>query len=211
MKRTLVRRAILAGAALATALVLAACGGGHDQMPGMNPAGGGSSGVTAVNNADAMFAQMMIPHHRQAVEMATLADTRATDPEVKALAAQIKAAQDPEIQTMQDWLTSWGKPMPAMSDGMGGMTHGDMPGMPATSAMPGIMSDTDLANLKAAKGRNFDQQFCTMMIAHHQGAITMAGQELANGTNPDAKALAQKIITAQQAEIDTMKKILARL
>nr|BFE58319.1 DUF305 domain-containing protein [Dactylosporangium thailandense] len=210
MKRTLVRRAVLAGAALTTALLLAACGGsgGHDQMPGMHPAGtttagGSASGAAASNDADVMFAQMMIPHHQQAVEMAALVDTRATDPEVKTLAGQIKAAQDPEIQTMRGWLTAWGKPAPAMSDGMGtsGMDHG----------MPGMMSDADMTKLKAATGKDFDKQFCTMMIAHHQGAITMAKDELANGANRDAKALAQKIITAQQAEIDTMNTIVARL
>ncbi|MEV6924782.1 DUF305 domain-containing protein [Dactylosporangium sp. NPDC051485] len=216
MQRTAVRRAVMAGAALATALLLAACGGGHDQTPGMHPAattpaGGGTSSAAAFNNADVMFAQMMIPHHQQAVQMAALADTRAADPEVKTLAGQIKAAQDPEIQTMQGWLTAWGKPAPAMSDGMGGMDHGAMPGMSGPSAMPGMMSDADMARLRAASGKDFDKQFCTMMIAHHQGAITMANQELANGTNADAKALAQQIITAQQAEIATMQKIVARL
>ena len=85
---------------------------------------------------------------------------------------------------------------------MGGMGHGGQSGM---------MSDADMAKLKAAGGKDFDKQFCTMMIAHHQGAIAMAKDELANGTNGDAKTLAQKIITAQQAEIDTMNKILARL
>ncbi|MFG2041883.1 DUF305 domain-containing protein [Dactylosporangium sp. NPDC048998] len=207
MTRTLVRRAVLAGAALGTALLLAACGGGHDPMSGMHsggttPGGGASPGVAAFNDADVMFAQMMIPHHRQAVEMAALAGTRAADPEVKTLAAQIEAAQEPEIKTMTGWLAAWGRPAPMMS---GGMHH---PGM--FSAMPGMMSDADMARLEAATGKDFDRQFCTMMIAHHRGAVTMAEDELANGANTDAKALARRIITAQQAEIDTMNKILTR-
>jgi uncharacterized protein (DUF305 family) len=208
MTRTLVRRATLAGATLTAALLLTACGD-HGSMPGMEHGGGtttagsASPGAAAFNDADAMFAQMMIPHHQQAVQMAALADTRAADPEVKTLAAQIKAAQDPEIQTMTGWLASWGRPAPAMSGmDMGGMSHGSMPGM---------MSDADMTKLKAATGRDFDKQFCTMMIAHHQGAITMAQDEMKNGSNADAKALAQRTVTAQQAEIDTMNKILARL
>ncbi|WP_426502622.1 DUF305 domain-containing protein [Dactylosporangium sp. McL0621] len=201
MTRALVRRATLAGATLTLALLVAACGD-HNAMPGMQhgattAAGSASAGTAAFNDADAMFAQMMIPHHQQAVEMADLADTRATDAEVKTLAGQIKAAQGPEITTMTGWLSSWGKPAPAMS----GMSHG----------MPGMMSGADMAKLKAATGKDFDRQFCTMMIAHHQGAIAMSRDELRNGTNADAKALAQRIITAQQAEIDTMNKILARL
>ncbi|WP_261958966.1 DUF305 domain-containing protein [Dactylosporangium matsuzakiense] len=127
---------------------------------------------------------------------------RAVDAEVKTLAGQIKAAQDPEIQTMTGWLYTWGRPAPAMSGmDMGGMGH----------AMPGMMSDADLAKLEAATGKDFDKQFCTMMIAHHQGAIAMAQDEIKQGGNPDAKALAQRIVTAQQAEIDTMNTILARL
>jgi uncharacterized protein (DUF305 family) len=211
MTRTRVRRAILAGATLATAALLAACGsGGGHEMPGMHSsttggapaaAGSASPGAAAFNDADVMFAQMMIPHHQQAVEMSALAETRVSDGEVKTLAAQIKAAQDPEIRTMTGWLTTWGKPVPTGGD-MGGMHHGTMPGM---------MSDADMAKLKGATGKDFDKQFCTMMIAHHQGALTMAEEELKSGANAEAKALAQRIITSQQAEIETMNKILARL
>jgi uncharacterized protein (DUF305 family) len=77
--------------------------------------------------------------------------------------------------------------------------------------MPGMMSDADMNKLKATTGKDFDKQFCTMMTAHHQGAITMAQDEISNGSNAGAKALAQQIVTAQHAEIGTMNKILARL
>ncbi|MGN9807028.1 DUF305 domain-containing protein [Micromonospora sp. L32] len=205
--RTIARRAALAGVALSTALTLAACGGddhqagsGHD-MPGTGANAGPSASASATfDDADVMFAQMMIPHHQQAVQMSELADSRAGDPEVERLAAQIKAAQAPEIATMTGWLTAWGRPVPSGSPS-GGHDHG----------MPGMMSDADMANLAAASGREFDRQFLAMMIAHHQGAITMAEQEIGNGVNADAKAMAQQIITAQQGEIDTMRKILARL
>ncbi|MCW3814483.1 DUF305 domain-containing protein [Micromonospora sp. DR5-3] len=206
--RTLARRAALAGATVAAALALAACGGDHSTagtdhaMPGGTASGSPSAGAS-FGDADVMFAQMMILHHRQAVEMAELADGRAADPEVKKLAAQIKAAQGPEIATMTDWLAAWGRPAPppGAGHGMPGMDHG----------MPGMMSDGDLAKLKASSGVDFDRQFLTMMIAHHEGAITMAREELARGANPDARALAQRIADTQQAEIDTMRKLLDRL
>ncbi|MCW2638504.1 MAG: hypothetical protein JWP76_810 [Dactylosporangium sp.] len=208
MKRTiLARRAALAGAAVIAAVTLAACGShdnGHNSgsgMPVMNHSSASSQPSATFNSADVMFAQMMIPHHQQAVEMATLAETRAADPQVKTLAAQIKAAQAPEIATMTKWLTAWGQPtaMPSGHD-MGGMSHG----------MPGIMSDADMAKLKAATGTEFDKQFLQMMIEHHKGAIQMARDEQANGANPDAKALAARIIQTQQAEIDTMQKLLSQ-
>jgi uncharacterized protein (DUF305 family) len=223
-RRTIRRRTVLSRVAVVAATVtavagLAACGsssgGGHGSMPmGTGSSAPAGTASAAFNDADVAFAQAMIPHHRQAVDMATLADTGAADPQVKQLAAQIKAAQDPEIQTMTGWLAAWGKPttMPSTTPStMPGMNMGGASAMPGMGPMPGMMSDADMAKLKAASGKNFDKQFCTMMIAHHQGAIEMAKQEQATGANPDAKALAERIATSQQGEIDSMNKILARL
>jgi uncharacterized protein (DUF305 family) len=204
-------RRFVAGTMGAGALaLLTACGGSdggttatHDMstMPTMSssaPAAMPASSRPAAgfNDADVMFAQMMIPHHQQAVEMAELADSRAFDQEVKDLAAKIKAAQDPEIQTMRGWLETWGKPMPS-----GGMGHG----------MPGIMSEQDMNKLEAAKGAAFDKQFVRLMTAHHKGAIEMARTEQSQGANPQAKELAKTIESAQQAEVTQMRKILDRL
>ncbi|MFG1961257.1 DUF305 domain-containing protein [Nonomuraea sp. NPDC049028] len=159
-----------------------------------------SQAAATFNDADVMFAQMMIPHHQQAVEMAELAETRASDKEVKELAAKIKAAQDPEIQTMKGWLTGWGKPLPS-----GGMDQG------MGHDMPGMMSAADMKKLEDAKGTAFDKGFAELMIAHHNGAIDMARTEQSQGSNPEAKELAKAIENAQQTEVEQMKKILDRL
>ncbi|MEV4177140.1 DUF305 domain-containing protein [Nonomuraea sp. NPDC049709] len=151
---------------------------------------------SVVNDADVMFAQMMIPHHEQAVEMADLAPARAADPEVKELAAKIKAAQAPEIQTMKGWLTGWGKSAPEA-----GMGHD----------MPGVMSEEDMAKLRAAKGAEFDKLFAQQMIAHHEGAIEMARTEQADGASPQAKELARTIETTQRAEVEQLRKLRDRL
>ncbi|MEU8403953.1 DUF305 domain-containing protein [Nonomuraea sp. NPDC048892] len=190
----------------AGALTLAAaCGGNGDSMAGHEGMSSSSAPAATTasaqpsatfNDADAMFAQMMIPHHEQAVEMAELAPERAADPEIKELAAKIKAAQDPEIQTMKGWLTEWGKAAPE-----GGMGHD----------MPGVMSEEDMTKLKAAKGAEFDKLFAQQMIAHHNGAIEMARTEQSGGSNPEAKELAKTIETAQQAEVEQLQKILDRL
>jgi uncharacterized protein (DUF305 family) len=209
------RKMSVAVAAGALALV-AACGGNGDAMAGHEGMGAGSAPATTAgsvpattagaqpsatfNDADVMFAQMMIPHHEQAVEMAELAPERAADPEIKELAAKIKAAQDPEIQAMKGWLTGWGKAAPE-----GGMGH-DMPGV-----MSGVMSEEDMTKLKAAKGAQFDKLFAQQMIAHHNGAIEMARTEQSSGTNPEAKELAKTIEATQQAEVEQLQKILDRL
>ncbi|MFJ4573792.1 DUF305 domain-containing protein [Streptomyces sp. NPDC088846] len=215
------RRGLAAGAAVAAlALTLVACGSsdGSDSDGSSTPGtdhGSGSASASATpggafNDADVKFAQQMIPHHQQAVEMAKLAEGRAADPEVEELAAAIEKAQDPEINTMKGWLTSWGKPLPESSSSMGdmpGMDHGSDGG----SGMPGMMSDKDMSDLEAAKGKDFDKKFAQLMIAHHEGAVTMAEAERKNGGNADAKKLAGAVVTAQTAEIEQMNKIIARL
>ena len=206
MKRTTVRGAVLGAIATATLLLTAACGG--DDMAGMEHGSGATTGApsapvsgAAFNNADVQFAQMMIVHHQQALEMAAMAETRASDAELKKIATDIKNAQEPEIQKMTGWLTAWGQPTAAA----GG--H-NMPGM---TGMPGEMSAEDMAKLEAAKGVEFDREFARMMIAHHNGAIEMARTEQSQGGNAEAKALATEIATSQTAEVATLQKILDRL
>lgn len=183
-------RSTLTAALLAAALLtLAACG--NDDEPNAG---------AAHNDADVSFAQQMITHHQQAIEMSELAETRAASPEAKDLAADIKGAQDPEIKTMTGWLERWGEDVPG-ADEHGGhdMSSGDMPGM---------MSEDEMAELEGASGPAFDRMFLTMMIEHHEGAIDMAKTEQEDGEYPDAIALAEEIERAQTAEITTMNELL---
>jgi uncharacterized protein (DUF305 family) len=208
MRHCALRRALLAGiAGLTVVLVTAGCGSNtdHTGMPGMGTTSGGSGKLPAgVNQTDVMFAQMMIPHHQQAVAMANLAASRASNADLKALAGGIKAAQDPEITTMTGWLTGWGQAITAPSGS-------SMPGHDMSGSMPGMMSEQDMTKLSSATGIDFDRMFARMMIAHHNGAIQMAQDEQSNGINADAKTLAGKIVKDQQAEVDTLQKILDRL
>jgi len=145
---------------------------------------------------DIMFAQMMIPHHSQAVELATLAETNTTTPAILGLAARIKGAQQPEIDTMDAWLAAAG----TMMDGHG--SHG--------MSMPGLVSDSDMAALEKATGTAFDALFLSHMIQHHEGAITMANDVLATTQNDDVRALASAIVAAQTAEIAEMSGLLGQ-
>ncbi len=143
----------------------------------------------------------MIPHHGQAVIMGEMATSKATNPQVKSLAAAIKAAQGPEIATMRGWLAGWGQPVPPPTGG-----H-DMSGM-GSAGMTGMMTDQEMQQLSSAAGAAFDRMWLQMMIKQHQGAVTMSQAELANGQNGDATQLAQAIIDAQNKEIDTMTALL---
>lgn len=160
------------------------------------------SGKAKDHNAqDVAFAQGMIPHHQQAVEMSMLAQERASSPKVKELATRIMGAQDPEIQTMKGWLADWDEPLEPSSGGMAGMNHGG--GTMASGA--GMMTDAEMSQLRTASGAEFDKMFLTMMIKHHLGAVTMARTELDKGKHGPAKQLAQTIVDAQEKEITEMQ------
>jgi uncharacterized protein (DUF305 family) len=172
--------------------------GGSMTAMATGPASTSDGGSATVHNqADITFASTMVPHHQQAIEMADMALTQASSAEVKNLATQIKAAQDPEIATMTGWLTGWGAaPMPSGDHDMGGM------------GMDGMMSAEEMTALENASGTAFDRMWLQLMVKHHEGAVAMARTQLSQGQSPDAKTLAQAVIDGQTKEIATMTALL---
>ncbi len=153
------------------------------------------------NDADVMFAQHMIPHHQQAVEMSDIILGKPDiDPRVTDLADQIQAAQGPEIDQMQSWLKQWGNPPMGDHEGMG--DHGGMAGM---------VSDADMTALRDAQGVDAAKLFLTHMIAHHEGAIDMAQEEVNEGRFEDAVQMARTIVITQEQEIKDMRQVLDSL
>ena len=195
------RTLFLIPAMLTAGLALAGCAtGSGESTPTQSTV---SSNVTEdFNTADVMFAQMMVPHHVQAVEMSDVILTKdGIDPRVITLAQEIKAAQQPEIDALNGMLETWGMPAAPM-DSMD-MGHGGQ--------MDGMMTEEDMAALDATTGTEASRLFLEQMIVHHEGAIEMAQMEVASGINPDAVAMAQTIIDAQNVEIETMREILQSL
>ena len=190
-------RTHFAGAlALAAALALSSCAGGS---PAQDPTNSSADAASATfNDADVMFAQMMIPHHELAVEMSEdLLAKDGIDAGIVDLATEIKAAQEPEIAQLKDWLTEWG----AEDDSMSGMT-----GMGNDSE--GMMTEDDMMALQDATGTDAGRLFLQQMTVHHEGAVAMAQ---ITGENADARALAANILATQTAEIAVMAELLATL
>ena len=158
------------------------------------------------NDADAMFAQMMIPHHEQAVVLAEMAEnpTSEAGPEVISLAAQISSAQGSEIELMKSFLTQWDVPVV----GHESMDHSSMD---HGSKMKGMLSVEELAKLSSLSGKVFDKEWMLAMIAHHESAIEMAQTVEQSGKNLEVQDLAKTIISSQQVEIDQMNSMLANL
>lgn len=195
-------RAAAAAAITVTALLaLAGCAnssgseGGAHGTHGSESSEQNSEQSVAANDADIMFATMMIPHHEQAVEMADMILAKdGIDAEVVAVAEEIRAAQAPEIELMQSWLADWG----ADPTADGGMHHGD-----------GMMTEADMQALDDANGAEASRLFLEQMIVHHEGAVEMAQAGLDDGENADAVSLAEAIIDTQTTEIAEMKEMLA--
>ncbi len=164
------------------AAVVAACGDGHPHDE-----------YHAHNAADIAFAQNMIPHHQQAVEMAGMVPAQSTNSRLIVLARHILEDQRAEINTMKGLLAQWGEPVAAPEHHMG---------------MRGMVDDDTMWRLPTLSGEPFDVLWVRSMISHHQGAIDMAQMEVAKGTNPDAVKMAGFIVTAQQWEISQLNHLL---
>ena len=181
------------------ALGLFLVGCGSDGTSSSDTTAVSETNVSEFNDADVMFAQMMIPHHEKAIEMSDIAldPTVGASDEVRSLAQDIKAAQDPEIAQMTAWLEAWGQPTAMDSS----MDHSSM--------MSGMLTVEEITALGSLRGSEFDTAWIQAMIKHHEGAIQMAQDVETDGINTEVKTLAAAIITAQQAEIDAMKALLA--
>ncbi|MFC4056798.1 DUF305 domain-containing protein [Planomonospora corallina] len=210
-------RASLVLAVIATAAVTAGCSASEagtssplvagTGAPVIVPGGPGDAGRTAapgerlgesearVTAADVRFAEGMIPHHRQALEMAALVPERSSSRKVRTLAERIAAAQRPEIEAMRSWLESVGR-----TSGAHGI-HGD--GHPVT--------EEEMNRLRTARGRAFDELFLTLMIRHHEAALEMATGQLGAGADRTMTAMAGDVVSGQGVEISRMREMLEEL
>ena len=123
------------------------------------------------------------------------------------MANKIVAAQGPEIDQLKTMLETWGEPTSMESGGMEGMDHGSDSG----AGMEGMMTEEQMQELEAAEGTEAAEMYLTMMTAHHRGAIDMAQEEVAEGQNPQAIEMAQKVIEDQEAEIQEMERLLQQI
>ena len=235
MKRTLV----LSTLAVASTLALAACGeatesGNTDATTSATSTATTTPETTSAttatteadgeisadhNDADIMFAQMMIPHHQQAVEMSEMLLAKEGIPaQVVEFAQGVIDAQGPEIDRMNAMLEAWGQQPVTDSGGMdhgemGGMDHGEMGGMDhgEMGGMSGMMSQEDMTALEEAQGTEAARLYLEQMTAHHEGAVDMARDEVADGQNPHAITLAEQVINDQEVEIAQMQQMLTDL
>ena len=204
------RASTLVAATVLAVGLLSACG--EESNPA--PSGDATPAVPASadhNGADVAFAQGMIPHHAQALSMVDLTMRRkGLSPDFVALTEEIRAAQAPEIEQMSDWLESWDEEVPETmrdhvnaghgEDGGGGEAgHGDTPGM------EGMLTAEEMEALEQASPAEFEDRWLEAMIAHHEGAVGMARDEVEDGEHAEAVRLAESIVESQQAEIDRMR------
>jgi uncharacterized protein (DUF305 family) len=152
--------------------------------------------------ADVRFMQGMIAHHAQAIYMSRLATAeRGANTRVARFAIKIDQSQIAEIRLMQDWLRANQQFAPDTSSWR-------------TMSMPGMLTAEQLAALDAARGVEFDRQFLTLMIQHHNGALKMVTDLFATpraAQDVDVSVFANDVETVQTAEIAAMHQMLADL
>ena len=192
------KKALLTAVVGVSLLAATGCSSSNDSSSSSNTDSMEST-LNDFNDADVMFAQMMIPHHEQAIEMSDIAldPTVGASDEVLSLAQDIKAAQDPEIAQMTALLESWGQSTAMDSS----MDHSEM--------MSGMLTVEEITTLGTLQGTAFDTAWIQAMIKHHEGAIQMAIDVQDNGVNTEVQNLASAIIATQQAEINAMKALLS--
>ncbi|MFL6142000.1 MAG: DUF305 domain-containing protein [Labedaea sp.] len=197
-------------AVLATAAALAGCTGqpAEDPPPLIVPGRPGEPASTVPRNqvsvpvtppspADVRFVQDMIVHHQQAVEMTKLVPDRAARDEVKRVADRIAGVQGPEIDAMNNWLRGHGQPTVDPE-------HAAHQGHDAAT-MPGMATPAQLDELRAARGADFDALFLRLMVTHHEGGVSMAGQIQRTGSDIRVQEIAEDVVATQTAEINRMK------
>lgn len=209
MRRTRTFAAVVAALA---ALGLAGCG---DQTDATSPASSetqtetpseAETGTGDHNGADESFATGMLAHHAQALEMTEMAQERDLAPEVEELVAQIEETQSAEMETLTGWLESWDATIPDLA----GKSAEEMGAMTDSDGVDGLMSEMSMRQLRNAPDTAFEDVWLSLMIAHHQTAVTLAETEIAEGENADAVALAEQIRTSQSAELATMQDLVGR-
>jgi uncharacterized protein (DUF305 family) len=194
----------LAGVATSVLVIVlavlgAGCGTATDGGDGPGATEGTKGSATVDHNAaDVAFASEMLLHHQQALQMVSMAGYQASTPTVKKLAAGVETAQEPETKQMTAWLTTWGEKVPGQSH-----DHEEV--------MPGWLTQEDLHEVGSADGVMFDRLWITMMMGHHQGAVTMAMAQQKAGQSPAVAALAKKIQVRHTQEIATMRVLLRQL
>jgi uncharacterized protein (DUF305 family) len=175
----------------AVALIAAGCGGGD----GAEPSGGADTVASGQVPFDQAFIDAMVPHHREAIEMAKAANNRGlTQPDLQKIANDIISSQQHEIDQMLEWREQWFRSRqlgPVLPEVLGvpeselGMEHG---------SADEVVGAVDL-----------DQKFAEMMISHHEGAIAMAEAAQERGQHDEVKDLAEAIVDAQEREIGIME------
>jgi uncharacterized protein (DUF305 family) len=175
------RMAALLAAVVATAVV-SSCGKSSPTPDALS---------TKHDAADVTFAQNMIPHHQQAVDMSAMVPSSTTNRDLIRLAKHISADQQAEIETLSELLGQWGEQL--APDHMGHALNVD-----------GMVDVATMDKLQTLTGTPFEVLWLKSMIRHHEGAIAMAMPEIEHGENPKAVKMAKIIVDWQQLEIGRM-------
>ncbi|HWC81881.1 MAG TPA: DUF305 domain-containing protein [Pseudonocardiaceae bacterium] len=180
----------------------AAPGAGDSVSYGMPPAttsNSGTGGETMVpaapsqadsthNQADVTFLDDVVLLRQQAVQLATLGQSTATNPKLKTLCGQLAANVYPDAATLTGWLSQWNQPAPTAQ----------------SAQVDGLLTSSELSQLQAMSGTGFDSKLVSDLVANHQAVLSAANTEVTSGSNPQAKQVATNLVTAETAAVSQL-------
>lgn len=181
---------------LLAAMAVAGCGGdeaAEEQPIARHTAANGD----VYNDADVAFATETIPHHAAALQLVVLTDGRPLDPEVEALAVQIRDEQVPRVEQLTDWLVAWDEEVPETSLDHVNAGHGD----------DHLGATEELAALQEASDAEFQGLWLDAMAAHLEDGVALAEAEQEDGAYAAAVDLAGVIADALSAQVDTIESL----
>lgn len=194
-------RRCFAVAAFATLSGMPAAVRAQDPMAGMHMGHITIPKGASYTEADVEFMQGMIAHHSQAIFMSQMAVAHGASPRMVRFTQKIDQSQTSEIRLMQQWLRANSQFAPDTSSGR-------------TMVMPGMLSRAQMQTLDASRDTDFERNFLTMMIQHHEGALKMVDDLFASpgaGQDIDVSVFANDVVTVQTAEIGLMRRMLSGL
>jgi uncharacterized protein (DUF305 family) len=200
---------LLPAAAVVLLLLTAGCSDDAGEAPSPAAVSTAANG-DVFNAADGDFASDLVQHHALALVLVDMSRTAEVSPELTATAAGILDAQSVEIQTATAWLSAWDLPVPeTLRDHANAHAaeRGEEVEIPGAD-LPGMPGHDDLAELEQLEGRAFERRWLQLMIAHHEGAIEMAEEEVDDGEFPAAVELAESVAAAQRDQVEQMRSLL---
>ena len=182
------------GAAVLAAAALAACGSASTRSPATptRSAAASPSAAAAYNTADVAFTSGIIRLEGHARALSGLVAAHTSSTQLRSYASQL-GDDTTDSQHMSSMMQQWDQALPS-------------PYQPGTGMGPGMMSGHDWADMQHQYGHEFNDHWLDAVTANRSAELALCRAELRAGASPQAKHLAQAMLTDRQAQLAQLQR-----